>query len=107
MVELVISSVIHREDQDFEDQIKKFNTKLQNFCKGKGTWFINTNNIINGTCLNRSQLHVNKSGTNPSVNNFSKKLKSASYYNGSDGDVYDVYNFMIISLQLRSQIGII
>ena len=34
--ELAISSVIYQEDEDFEDQIKEFSTKYENFCKGKG-----------------------------------------------------------------------
>ena len=61
-VQIAFSGVIHRDDQDFEEEIKEINRKLENLCKGKGIKFINNNNI-DGSCLNRSKLHLNKSGT--------------------------------------------
>ena len=41
---------------------------------GKGIKFINNNNI-DGSCLNRSKLHLNKSGTPQLVKQISQALK--------------------------------
>ena len=68
-IQMAFSSVIDRDDQDFEEEIKEIKRKLENFCKGKGIKFINNNNI-DGSCLNRSKLHSNKSGTAQLVKNF-------------------------------------
>ena len=61
-IEIVLSSVIHRDDQDLEDEINKLNKKLENLCKGKGMRFIDNSNIKSSS-LNRSKLHLNKSET--------------------------------------------
>ena len=61
-IEIVLSSVIHRDDPDLEDEINKLNKKLENLCKGKGLRFIDNSNIKSSS-LNRSKLHLNKSGT--------------------------------------------
>ena len=51
------------DDQDFKEEIKENNRKLENLCKGKEIKFINNTNI-DGSCLNRSgTLQLNKSGT--------------------------------------------
>ena len=34
-IQITFSSVIHRDDQDFEEEIKEINRKLENLCKGK------------------------------------------------------------------------
>ena len=39
-IEIVLPSVIHRDDQDLGDEISKLNKKLENLCKGKGMRFI-------------------------------------------------------------------
>ena len=49
--------------------------KLETLCKGKGMSFINVSNI-DSTCLNRSKLHLNKSGTSLLIKNFSKEVNS-------------------------------
>ena len=49
-IQIAFSNIIHRDDQDFEEEIKEINRKLENLCKGKGIKFINTNDI-NGSCL--------------------------------------------------------
>ena len=67
-------SVIHRDDQDFEEEIKEINRKLENLCKGKRIKFINNTNI-DGSCLNGSKLNLNKSGTALLVKKFSQALK--------------------------------
>ena len=64
-IELVISSVFYREDQDFEDQMKELDTKLQNFCESKVMGLINSDNI-DGTCHKRSRLLLIKQKWNRS-----------------------------------------
>ena len=61
-IQITSSGVIHCNDQGFEEEIKEINRKLENLYKGKRIKFINNNNI-DGSCLNRSKLHLNKSGT--------------------------------------------
>ena len=73
-IQIAFSSVIHRDDQDFEEETKEINRKLENLCKGKGIKFINNNNI-DGSCFNRSKLHLNKSGTALLVKNFLQALR--------------------------------
>ena len=68
-IQIAFSSVIHRDDQDFEEEIKEINRKLENVCK-----FTNDNNV-DGSCLNRSKIHLNKSGTAQLVRDFSQALK--------------------------------
>ena len=75
-IKIALSSIIHRSDHDFEDKINETNRKLENLCKGKGMIFINNSNI-DSTCLNRSKLHLNKSGTSLLIKNFSKAVNSA------------------------------
>ena len=74
-IEIVLSSVIHRDDQDLEDEINKLNKKLENLCKGKGMRFIDNSNIKSSS-LNRSKLHLNKSGTALLTKNFAKIVNS-------------------------------
>ena len=64
------SNVIHRNDQDFEAKIKEINKKLENLCKVKGIKFVDNNNI-DGSCINRSKLHLNEGGTAILVKHFS------------------------------------
>ena len=52
-IQIAFSSVIHRDDQDFEEEIKENSRKLENLCKGK--WFKFSNNNIDGSYLNRSK----------------------------------------------------
>ena len=73
-IQIAFSSVTHRDDQDFVKEIKEINRKLENLCKGKGIKFINNNNS-DGSCLNRSKLHLNKSGTVLLVKSFWQAVK--------------------------------
>ena len=73
-VKIAFSCVIHLDDQDFEEEIKEINRKLENLCKGKEIRFINNRNI-DVSFLNRSKLHFNKSGTAQLVKNVSQALK--------------------------------
>ena len=74
-IEIILSSVIHRDDQDLEDEINKLNKKLENLCKGKGMRFIDNSNIKSSS-LNRSKLHLNKSGTALLTKIFAKIVNS-------------------------------
>ena len=70
-IEIVLSSAIHRDDQDVEDEISELHKKLENLCKGKGMRFIDNSNIKSPS-LNRSKLHLKKSGTALLPKNFAK-----------------------------------
>ena len=70
-IKIALSSIIHRSDYDFADKINETDRKVENLCKGKGMIFINNSNI-DSTCLNRSKLHLNKSGTSLLTKIFSK-----------------------------------
>ena len=61
-IKIVLSSVIHRDDQDLEDEINGLKKKLENLCRGKSMRFIGTSSIKMSS-LNRSKLHLNKNGT--------------------------------------------
>ena len=74
-MKIALSSIIHQSDHDFEDKINETNRKLENLFKGKSMIFINNSNI-DSTCLNRSKLHLNKSGTSLLIKNFSKAVNS-------------------------------
>ena len=74
-MKIALPSIIHRSDHDFQDKTNETKRKLENLCKGKGLTFINNSNI-DSTCLNRSKLHLNKSGTSLLIKNFSKAVKS-------------------------------
>ena len=87
---IALSSIIHWSDHDFEDKINETNRKLENLCKGKGMIFINNSNI-DSTCLNRSKLHLNKSGTSLLIKNFSKAVNSVWLINENDnGEVLNL-----------------
>ena len=58
-IQIAFSSVIHHDDQDFEEEMKEINRKLENLCKGKGIKFVSNTNI-DGSCLIRSKLHLIK-----------------------------------------------
>ena len=69
--EIALSSIVHQRDHDFEDKTRK----LENLCKGKVMNFINFNNI-DKSYLNRSKLHLNKSGASLLIKTFSKGVNS-------------------------------
>ena len=74
-IQIAFSNVIHHNDQDFEEEIKEIKRKLENLCKGKGIKFINDNNI-DGSYLNTSKLHLNKSGTALLIKKFFRGYKA-------------------------------
>ena len=103
-LKITLSSVIHWSDHDFEDKINETNRKLENLYKGKGMIFINNSNI-DSTRLNRSKLHLNKSGTSILIKNFSKAVNSAWLINGNDNDeVLNLTNSSIVSFSSMSHL---
>ena len=61
-LKIAFSSKVNREDKDFKDQINDVNNKLKNCCNSAGIDFIDNSNI-DGSCLNRGNLHLNRKGT--------------------------------------------
>ena len=84
-IEIVLWSVIHRDDQDLEDEISKFKKKLENQCKGKGMRFIDNSNIKSS--LNRSKLRLSKCGTALLTKNFAKIVKSDWLHRNINGQI--------------------
>ena len=74
-IEIILSSAIHRDSHDVEDEINELNKILEHLCKGKGMCFIDNSNIKSSP-LNRSKLQLNKSGTALLTKNFSKIINS-------------------------------
>ena len=74
-IQIAFSNVIYHSNQDFEEEIKEINRRLENLWKGKGIKFINDNNI-DGSYLNRSKLHLNKSGTALLIKKFFRGYKA-------------------------------
>ena len=68
-VKIAISSIIHRDDKDVSQQIKDTNEKLKSYSESKGFMFIDHWNI-DGSCLNKSRLHLNKKGSSYLAKNF-------------------------------------
>ena len=60
-----------REDHDLEKEKKKTNSKLQNYCVGKGFIFVDNANIKEN-CLNNSKLHLNRMGATLFIRNIYK-----------------------------------
>ena len=72
--QVVISSIIKRYDQDYNEEIQSINDKLQRFCTSKGLSFIDNNNI-DKSCLNKGKLHLNRRGSSFLANDFKKFVK--------------------------------
>ena len=86
-IEIILSSVIHRDDQDVEDEINELNKKLENLCKGKGMRFIANSNIKRSS-LNRSKTGTNiKDGTALLTKKFAKVDNFDWLYRNIDGQV--------------------
>ena len=61
-IKIAFSSIINHEDEDFKDKIMDVNNKLKNYCNSAGVDFIDNSNI-DGSCLNKGKLHLNRKGT--------------------------------------------
>ena len=73
--QVVIFSLIKRYDQDFNEDIKSINEKIQSLCTSKGLSFIDNSNI-DKSCLNRCKLQLNRRGSSFLANNFKKFVNS-------------------------------
>ena len=73
--QVVIPSLIKRHDQDFNEDIKSINEKLQSMCPSKGFSFIDNINI-DKSCLNRSKLHIDRKGSPFFTKNFKEFVNS-------------------------------
>ena len=74
-IKIAFSSIINREDEDFKDKITDVNNKLKNYCNSAGMDFIDNSNI-DGSCLNRGKLHLNRKGTAALAKIFCRFLRS-------------------------------
>ena len=74
-IKIAFSSIISREDEDFKDKIMDVNNKLKNYCNSAGMDFINNLNI-DGSCLSRGKLHLNRKGTAALAKIFCRFLRS-------------------------------
>ena len=57
--QVVLSSIIKRYDQDYNEEIQSINDKLQRFCTSKGLSYIDNSNI-DKSCLKKGKLHLNR-----------------------------------------------
>ena len=69
--QVVISSIIKRYDQDYNEEIQSINDKLQRFCTSKGLSFIDNKNI-DKLCLNKRKHHLNRRDSSFLFHNFKK-----------------------------------
>ena len=77
---------------------------IEKFCKGKGMIFINNSNNAS-TCLNRSKLHLKKSGTSLLIKTFSKAVNSVGPINENDNDEFlNLANSSIVSFSSVSHL---
>ena len=74
-IKLAFSSIIVRKDLDLEKEIKEINTKLKNYCMGKGFIFVDNANIKE-RCLNNRKLRLNRKGTTLFKKNIYKSVSS-------------------------------
>ena len=65
---IAISGIINRTDNDYRDAIRKINDSLRTYCQNHNHIFIDNENV-DETCLNRSNLHLNKKGNSYFANN--------------------------------------
>ena len=63
------SGIVARGDINKEEDIVSTNNRLEKYCKGNEFFFIDNSNI-DGSCLNRSKLHLNRKDTSYLANNF-------------------------------------
>ena len=74
-MQVSLSGIINREDDNYSDKISEINTRMASYSKVQGLIFININNM-NGTCLNRGRLHLNKKGYSKFSLNLIESVKS-------------------------------
>ena len=74
-IKIVFSSIINRENEDFKDKINDVNNILKNYCNSAGMDFIDNSNI-DGSCLKRGKLHLNRKVTAALAKNFCRSVRS-------------------------------
>ena len=74
-IKIAFSSIINGEDEDNKDKINDVNNKLKNYCNSAGMDFLDISNV-DGSCLNRGKLHLNRKGTAALAKNFCKFVRS-------------------------------
>ena len=74
-IKIAFSGIINREDENFKDKNNYVNNKLKNYCNSAGMGFIDNSNI-DGSCLNRGKLHLNKKGIAALAKNFGRFVRS-------------------------------
>ena len=73
--QVLLSGIINREDGNSDDKISEINTRMASHSEDQGLIFTNNNNI-DGTCLNRGRLHLNKKGYSKFSHNLIESMKS-------------------------------
>ena len=63
------SGIVARGDINKEEDIVSTNNRLEKYCKGNEFFFIDNSNT-DGSCLNRSKLHLNRKDASYLANNF-------------------------------------
>ena len=76
-VKIACSNIINLEDEDFKDKIMDVNNKVKNYCNSAGMDFIDNSNI-DGSCLNRGKLHLNRKGAAALAKNLCRFVKFLS-----------------------------
>ena len=69
------SSIINCKDENFKGKVNDVNNKFTNYCNSAGIDFYD-NSDIDGSCLNRSKLHLNRKGTAALAKNLCRFVKS-------------------------------
>ena len=77
-IQLGFSSIMHRSDKDFSNEISELNVKLKKYCLGRGFIYIDNDNI-NESCLNNSKLYLNKKDTSLFSKNISKDIDNTNH----------------------------
>ena len=73
--QVLLSGIINRDDGNYNDKISEINARMASYSEGQGLTFINNNNI-DGACLNRGRLHLNKKGYGKFSLNLIESMKS-------------------------------
>ena len=73
-LEITFSGIVHQEDCDCKDIMDSTSKKLKSYCGCVGIEFIN-NVSIDGSCLNRSKLHLNRKGSSLLTKNVATYIK--------------------------------
>ena len=71
--QVLLSGIINREDGNYNNNNREINIRMVSCSEVQEFIFINSNNNIVGTCLNRGRLHLNKKGYSKFSLNFDEK----------------------------------